>query len=276
VSGNLDATASRFGPHRRRDGGARGGDLVTQLRPLLMLGAAVVVPVALALALVPFRSNLSSATEALSLAIAVSLVAAAGTRLTAAVAAVVAASCFDFFFTRPYGSFWISSQQELETAALLLVGSLIVGQLSARNRSNKGLVAQTSDDLGRIQAVAELMASGAHADEVVAAVGDELQSLLSLRSCRFDTTVPSAPGPTIERDGQVSWGRFWWGVNTLGLPGKEITLVVEQNHRRLGRYALVAEPGTKVTRAQLLTTVTLADQAGTALGGAGRTVSVEH
>ena len=167
MSENLDATASRFAPHRRRDGWARGVDLATQLRPLLMLAAAIVVPVALALALVPFRSNLSSATEALSLAIAVSLVAAVGTRLTAAVAAVVAASCFDFFFTEPYGSFWISSARELETAALLLVGSLIVGQLSARNRSNKGLVAQTSDDLGRVQAIAELMASGAHAEDVV-------------------------------------------------------------------------------------------------------------
>jgi hypothetical protein len=121
------------------------------------------------------------------------------------------------------------------------------------------------------------MASGARSDEVVAAVGDALQGLLGLRDWRFETAVPSRPEPTIERDGRVTWGRFWWGFNTLGLPGKEITLAVEHQRRRLGRYVLVAEPGAKVTREQLLTSVTLADQAGTALGNEDSgVVSIDH
>ena len=64
----------------------------------------------------------------------------------------------------------------------------------------------------------------------------------------------------------MSWGRIWWGIDTLGLPGKEITIEVEHDVRRLGRYVLVAEAGTKVRRDQLLAAVTLADQAGAALG----------
>ena len=240
--------------------------LVVRLRPLLVLIAAIAVPVGVAAGLVPFRGNLPPATVALGLAIVVSLVAAIGTRFTACIAAVAAALCFDIFFTKPYGSFSISSAPDIETAVLLLVGGLIVGQLSARNRSNKGLVAQSSDDLSRIQAIAEMMADGAPADEVVVAVGDELRSLLELRDCRFETSLPATPGPTIERNGDVSWGHFWWGFDTLGLPGKEITIVVEHHQRRLGRYVLLAEPGTKVRRAQLLAAITLADQAGAAIG----------
>jgi Domain of unknown function (DUF4118) len=240
--------------------------VVARLLPLLLVVGAIAVPVAVSLAVVPFRSNVPAATVALGLAIVVSLVAAVGTRVTAVIAAVSAALCFDILFTKPYGSFSISNAADVETAALLLVGGLIVGQLSARNRSNKGLAVQGSIDLGRVQGIAELMASGAGPDEVVAAVGVELQSLLGLRSSRFETSFPDTPGPTIERNGGVSWGRFWWGVPTLGLPGKEITLVVENQQRRRGRYVLIAEPGAKVTRDKLLTAVTLADQAGAALG----------
>ena len=117
-----------------------------------------------------------------------------------------------------------------------------------------------------LQAIAEMLASGAPADDVVAAVAVELQDMLGLRSCSFDTSFPDAVAPMIERTGAVSWGRIWWGFDTLGLPGKAISLGVENQHHRLGRFVLVAEPGTRVTQQQLLAAVTLADQAGTALG----------
>jgi hypothetical protein len=159
---------------------------------------------------------------------------------------------------------------------LLLVGGLIVGQLSARNRRNRGLAMQQGDNLAHIQAIAELMAAGAEADEVVEAVAGELRSLLGLRDCWFDTSRPERPGPTIDRNGNVSWGRIWWGVDTLGLPGKEITIEVEHHERRLGRYVLVAEPGTRVRRVQLLAAVTLADQAGAALGAGAPPVRLAH
>jgi len=133
---------------------------------------------------------------------------------------------------------------------------------------------QQREDLAHVQAIAELMAAGAGPDEVVEAVADELRSLLGLRECWFDTSRAERPGPTIDRNGNVSWGRIWWGVDTLGLPGKEITIEVEHDVRRLGRYVLVAEAGTKVRRDQLLAAVTLADQAGAALGAGGVPVAI--
>lgn len=234
--------------------------------PVAVVVAAVVAPVVLALALLPVRGQAPAATVALGFAVLVSLLAATGTRLSALIAAVSAAVCYDVGFTQPYGSLAISHPQDIETTALLLVGGLIVGQLSARNRRNRGLVVQQSDDLAHIQAIAELMAAGAEPDDVVDAVAQELRDLLGLRDCRFETSRPDRPGPTIDRNGNVSWGRLWWGVETLGLPGKEISIEVEHDQRRLGRYVLVAEPGSRVRRHQLLAAVTLADQAGAALG----------
>ena len=237
-----------------------------RLRLTLVTAAAVIVPAGVAAALIPLRGDLADATVALGLAIVVSLVAAIGNRATALIAALSAALSFDDFFTKPYGSLTISSAQDIETTALLLVGGLVVGQLSARNREHRRAAAQTNADLERIQAIAEMVASGAGGSEVVSAVAVELQRLLSLRKAWFETTFPDELGPVIEHDGAVSWGRFWWGVSTLGLPGKKISLAVEHQHQRLGRYVLLAEPGARVTREQLLAAVTLADQAGMALG----------
>jgi len=89
------------------------------------------------------------------------------------------------------------------------------------------------------------MAAGAGPDEVVEAVANELRSLLGLRKCWFDTSRPERPGPTIDRNGNVSWGRIWWGVDTLGLPGKEITIEVEHDVRRLGVLCWSPKPAPK-------------------------------
>jgi K+-sensing histidine kinase KdpD len=250
--------------------------IASTVAPVVVFVIAVAAPVALALALLPFRSEAPAAAVALGFAVLVSLLGAVGTRLTALVAAVSAAACYNVAFTQPYGSFAISHPQDIETTALLLVGGLIVGQLSARNRRNRALVVQQGADLARIQSIAELMAAGAPAGEVVDAVAEELRSVLRLRDCHFETSQPEKPGPTIDRNGDVSWGRIWWGVDTLGLPGKEITIEVEHDHRRLGRFVLIARPGTKVRRDQLLAAVTLADQAGAALGGGTPPLALAH
>lgn len=229
------------------------------------LAGATVLPVAAAAALIPLRSSVPAPTVALGLSAIVTLLAATGTRATAAVAAVSASVGFDVFHTRPYGSLIITRAQDVETTGLLLVVGLIVGQLAAVNRRHRNLAEQSSYDLGRIHAVAEMVASGEPADQVVLAVANELTDLLDLKSCRFDLSFADQPGPFIERQGDVSWGAIRWGFQTMGFPSKEVTLVVENQSRPLGRFVLVAEPRTRVTEDQLLAAVALADQAGSAL-----------
>jgi hypothetical protein len=226
---------------------------------------AAAVPLGVALALVPARSHLANATVALGLAAVVSLLAATTGRLSAAVAALSAALCFDAWYTRPYGSLSISHAQDVETTVLLLLVALIVGQLAARNRSHLRRAVETSHSLARVHGIAEMVAAGSPSAEVVAAVAAELRSLLRLRACWFDPSFADPPGPFVERTGGVSWGAIRWGFTTLGLPAKEVTLVVEHDGRPLGRFVLLAHPGTRVTEDELVTAVALADQAGAAL-----------
>ena len=97
----------------------------------------------------------------------------------------------------------------------------------------------------------------------------ELTHLLGLQACRFETTFADKPGPFIERNGAVSWGRIRWGFSTTGLPGHEVSLVVQHQGQPLGRFVLVARAGTQVSADQLVAAVALADQAGAAVAAQG-------
>jgi UPF0716 family protein affecting phage T7 exclusion len=238
-------------------------------RNLSALTAAIAVPLGIAAALVPVRGNIPNATVALILAALVSLMAAIGTRATAVVAAISASLGFDLFHTKPYGSLTISHAQDIETTVLLLIVSLVVGQLAARNRGHRRLAAATSYDLGRVHAVAEMVASGEPVDQVLVAVANELTDLLGLRSCRFDPHFAERAGPFIERHGALTWGALRWGFNTTGLPSHEVSLIVQYQGRPIGRYVLLAVPGTRVSADQLVAAVALADQAGAAVGAQG-------
>jgi hypothetical protein len=244
-------------------------DVPAPARNLVALVVAIAIPVGVAIALVPVRGETPNATVALALAVTVSVLATTGTRATAAVAALSASIGFDVLHTRPYGSLTITRSQDIETTALLLVVGLVVGQLAARNRRHRYLAAETSYDLGRVHAVAEMVAAGEPADQVILAVANELTDLLGLRSCYFSPTFADPPGPFIERHGDVSWGSLRWGFRTLGLPSSDVSLVVQHQGRPLGRYVLLAPPGTRVTVDQLVAAVALADQAGAALAAQG-------
>ena len=236
--------------------------LTPRTRRNFALAAAVALPFAASLALVPVRSHTPNATVALALAVIVCLLATTGSRLTAAIAAVSSSVGFDLLHTHPYGSLTITRAPDIETTGLLLAVGLVVGQLASRNREHRRLAAATSHDLGRIHGVAEMVASGEPADQVVLAVANELTDLLKLRSCRFDPHFAEPPGPFIERHGAVSWGALRWGFATTGLPSREVSLIVQHQGLPLGRFVLNAEPGTCVNADQLITAVALADQAG--------------
>jgi len=195
-------------------------DLSPPSRRLVVSGAAAVVPFGVAVALVPIRSHSPNATVALILALVVALLAAAGTRPSAALAAVSAGVGFDLFHTLPYGSLRITRAQDVEATLLLLGVGLVVGQLATRSRWHRYRAAETSYDLGRIHVVAEMLAGGAPADQVVLAVANELKSLLDLRSCRFDRAFAEHPGPFIERQGTLTWGSVRWGFETMGSPAR--------------------------------------------------------
>jgi hypothetical protein len=234
-----------------------------------VVGAAVALPLGVAGALVPWREQISTATVALALGVSVMAVAASGRRVAAALAAVSASLAFDVLHTRPYGSLAITRGVDVQTAALLFVLGVVVGQLASSARRSHSAMVAARHELARVHEMAEMVAFGAPAPEIVVAVARHLSELLSLRECRFDPRFAEKPGPFVERDGSVAWGRLRWGTRSMGLPTDEVSLVVQSQGEPLGRYVLRGTVGVPVTRDELVTAVALADQAGAALAAQG-------
>jgi K+-sensing histidine kinase KdpD len=231
----------------------------------LALALAIVLPLALAAAIVPFRRDIDSANVALILAAAVVLVASLGRRSAAFVAAVLATVWFDYFHTRPYESFRINSGDDLLTACVLLAVGLFVGELAVRNRRHHTAAVEGSNDIARIHAVAELVADGETPDYMVLLVANELRDLLSLQGCRFDPRPSPKPVARIERNGEVVIGELSWGVHSMGFPGKEVELPVIGHGVVLGRYVLTPTPAEPVSFDKRVVAVALADQVGAVL-----------
>jgi hypothetical protein len=249
-----------------------GGDSVMTgypLRDRLALVAGLVGPFLVALALVPFRTDLSRTNAALILVVVVVAVAAIGNRLAGALAALSAAAWFDFFHTRPYQTFDITASADIETAVLLLIVGLIVSQLAARARRLEVITVTDAGYLARIHETADLAQSAKSSDTVVDHVRRELTELLGLRGCRFEYGTLMGQPPRLEQDGNVAVGHRRWDVDASGWPAGEIELRTYGNGHYLGRFMLTPGPGPVPPLQARLVAVTLADQTGAALDTAG-------
>jgi K+-sensing histidine kinase KdpD len=231
--------------------------------------AAVLVPVVVALALVPSRDHLSAANDALILVVATVSIASFGERAAAAVAALVAAASFDFFLTRPYGSFRISRQADITTEILFVVVGLLVGELAARGRRHQRAAARGRTELWRLHDLGERIAGGESPDFVLIAVASELRELLSLQDCRFVRDQPSGKGAWIANDGTVRLNPLRWPSGTAGLPTKQVELAVRGGGRVLGTFILTPTPLAPISQEQCVVAVALVDQLGAALAARG-------
>ncbi len=233
--------------------------------------AALVAPLGVLGALVPFRDSLPNTSVVLVLVVIVVAVAALGNRLAGALAALWAAVWFDFFFTQPYQRFAISRPADIQAALLLLVVGLVVSQLAARARRLQVVTITDADYLTRIHDTAELAQSANAPETVVDHVTAQLTEVLRLRGCRFEYGTLIGHPPRLEQDGSVTWGRRRWDADQFGLPNTEVELCAFGNGRFYGRFMLDPTPGTIPPLQARLVAVTLADQAGSALDtAAGR------
>ena len=232
----------------------------------VVLAAAIGAPIAAAAALIPVQSQIGNTNVALVLVVVVVAVATLGRQLAAAVAALSAAAWFDFFHTQPHYSFTINAHDDVVTACVLLVVGLVVGELAVRSRRHKAAAVDGSNDIARIHAIAELAASGEEPDFVIMAVAGEITQILALRDCRYEPYSPvDRPSARIERNGEVTLGQFRWGVDTMGLPTKQVELLVDGGGRHLGRFVLTPTPGQPIPFDKRLVAIALADQVGAAL-----------
>jgi len=228
--------------------------------------AAVLLPLGVAVVLLPLRSSWTNTNMALVLVVAVVAVAAIGNRLAGALAAVSAAAWFDFFYTVPYDRFTIAQAADIRTAVLLLVVGVAVSQLAARARRLQVIAITDARYLAEIHDTAELTQTARSPDAVVDHVREQLVGLLDLAGCRFEYGALLGHPPRLEPDGSVMVGHHRHDVEESGLPGEEIELRTFGNGQYYGRFMLRPKPESRPSRQARLVAVTLADQAGRALG----------
>ena len=239
--------------------------------PLVLAVVAVLAPIAVALALTPWRVRLAPADNALLLVVVIVAVATSGRRWAAALCALVAALSFDFFLTRPYLSFRINRTSDLVTELLLLFVGLIVGDLAARGRRHRTTAEEGRDRVEALHAVTELGASGSSPADVVRAATTELQRLLVLRDCTFtDTDTDTGLAASIDPDGGVRVGTMDWSPDDLGLPHRGVDLPVRKGGVVVGHFVLDPTPGVPVDRQALLVAVAIADHVGAAVPSPSR------
>jgi K+-sensing histidine kinase KdpD len=241
---------------------------VERIRPhqeKIALVAAVVLPLAVAAILVPFRSSFANTASALILVAVIVGVAALGNRVSGFVATVSATVWFDFFLTRPYEKLAITHRPDIETAISLFVVGIIVTELAARNRHHHATAAEEADYVGLLYDVSELVSSGASSREVIERVQNELILLLHLRACRYEAGSADRPMMRLEHDGRVFLGGRVWGVHRVGLPGPEIELIVQSQGRTMGRFVMTPTPGHEVSLERRVVAVAIADQVGPSL-----------
>jgi K+-sensing histidine kinase KdpD len=228
----------------------------------IALLSALLAPPAAAAALIPARSHTDNANIALALVVVVVAVATFGHRLATVVSAISAAGWFDFFHTRPYYSFTISTHDDVVTAVLLLVVGVVVGELAIRTRRHLLEARTGSGDISNLHAIAELVAAGEKPEIAVVTVASELRRLFGLRDCTFER-APFESNPRVarfERSGNVVVGELSWGVGTMGLPGKQVELVVSGFGRTFGRFLMTPTPGHPVSFDRRIIAIALADQ----------------
>jgi Domain of unknown function (DUF4118) len=240
-------------------------DRIRQHRAAIVNLAALVLPLAVAAVLVPVRSSFADTAAALVLVAVIVAVAVVGNRTAGFLATVSATVSFDFFLTRPYERLAITHRADIQTAVSLFVVGMIVTELAARNRKHQASAVEESDYVGLIYRLSELAASGAAVDEVIERVRHELIDVLVLRGCRYEPGVGPSHGMRLQHDGTVIIGDVSWAVDSLGLPGPDLELLVQRRGLTLGRFVLEPTPGLPVSPQRRMVAVTIADQVAAAL-----------
>ena len=154
--------------------------------------AALIAPLAISAALVPFRDSFANTDAALVLVLVVVAIAVNGHRLAGILAALSAAFWFDFFLTAPYERFTITRRADIETTILLLVVGVSVSELAVWGRRQHALARQRAGYLAGIYDAAEVVASGGSPTTLIENVCDQLTRLLELRAATFNMGSPGA------------------------------------------------------------------------------------
>jgi Domain of unknown function (DUF4118) len=229
------------------------------------LAVAALGPIVVGSLLVLVRDETVSANTALVLVVVVVIAAALGGRWPGVIAALISAICFDFFLTRPYGSLKIDETDDIVAAILLLVVGVIVGEVVVWAHRGHRQSRRGRDEIARLHRVAEEVAAGRSADQVLASVCTELTQLLSLRKCEFERSPLGVRIPQLGRNGSIETPHRRFSHGEFTLPEEGVEIPVLGRGRQLGRLVLVPEPEVGVSIEERIVAIAISDQLGAAL-----------
>ncbi|MEU6520485.1 SpoIIE family protein phosphatase [Streptomyces sp. NPDC046978] len=187
--------------------------------------AAVTVPLAVCVLLLPVRGILSQTNVALILMLFVAAVAALSYRWVAGLTSLSAAAWYVFFFTTPYGSFIrVKNAEDMITAGLLLVVGLAVSQL-ARSYTREHAIATTLQRsmLPRVLPDTSAVQSACRYVPAEAEVGGDWFDVIPLPGFRTGLVIGDVVGHGLHS--AVTMGRLRTAVrnfSTLDLPPDEL------------------------------------------------------
>ncbi|MEO9322303.1 DUF4118 domain-containing protein [Nocardioides sp. C4-1] len=231
-------------------------------RPLLRT-ASVIVPVAVAAALSPFREDVDASSAVLVLVLLVVAAAATGDRWSGVLAALSGALSFDFLLTAPYLSLSIHDPADVEAAVLLLVIGVAVTEVALWGRRQQAESLRRSGYLEGLADVAGAVAGGRETRAVTGVVAERIAEVLGADDCVFrEGPVHDARVAVLDRDGVLTRDGRPWDVDRNGLPTDEYVAVpVVRGDVVLGHFLVtsstrVRRPGREQRRVAAL----LADQ----------------
>jgi K+-sensing histidine kinase KdpD len=239
-----------------------------EAHPSLQVARAVLgiaIPIAVAVALVPFRTTIEPSSAALVLVLPVVLVALIGGSIPGVVAAVTAALAFDVLLTRPYHSFTINAAADLEAAAVLAVTAVTIAGLVSREMTARTRSTLRHTALADLRAVAQRAAQG-NTDALLEAATEAIRDVLRLRNCRWSPRYHGTAGHVLARNGTVGQLR-----GDLAILPDHVELPVVYDGQELGRLILTTVPGQVVSREERTVAVALADILATGLAPDQRT-----
>jgi hypothetical protein len=241
-------------------------DLDRSSRTLLGVAFGGLGSLAVAGGLVGVRGEISNVNVALVLALVVLGGACFGGRTAGVMSALVAATAFDFFHTRPYGLLKIADVNDAVTTVLLLVVGLVMGEAVERSSRFRDRLHDDQAQLRRLHRVAAMAASGAQDEQtLVDSVAGELTDTLGLVGCRFEHPPFLTELPHLELDGAIPGTRGGFRRRAYRLPGAGVDLRVVGQRGVVGRFVLAPAPGAAVSAERLLVAVSLVHALGLAL-----------
>jgi K+-sensing histidine kinase KdpD len=229
------------------------------------LAIGVLGALALSVAMLPLRDHLHNDNFALALVVPVLIAAVFGGRRAGAASAIVAALCFDFFFTRPYLSLRIASGNDVASFVVLLVVALIAAEVGIRARRGGNSARDSRLDFDRLYRVIELAARGADVDDVTMSARAELIGLFDLDDCTFEPGPSDSDRPRLGVRGAIEGAQLVATHTDFLLPTGGVEIPVVGRGHEYGRLVLVASTSVRASLQKRLVAIAIADELGLTL-----------